>query len=208
LPSNRLAPSRLALENIALRQQIVVLKRNVTRPRINDSDRTFWILMRRLLRDWKNAIFIVNPATVVRWHRQGIRYYWRRKSRAKPGRPPIDLAVIHLIRRLSRENPLWGAPRIQSELALLGHTVADSTVAKYMIRPENAALAGLAYVPREPHAGERCLRLLPGPNVGVQAALMLRGTVSWPPPDSACQRNESPNRPLDRATDRRSFPWR
>jgi hypothetical protein len=61
--------SMLALENIALRQQILVLKRTVTRPRINDSDRTFWILMHRLLRDWKNAIFIVKPATVVRWHR-------------------------------------------------------------------------------------------------------------------------------------------
>ena len=68
--------TRLALENVALRQQLVVLKRSVKRAKLVDSDRVFWVLMRRLLRDWKDAIFIVKPATVVRWHRQGFRYYW------------------------------------------------------------------------------------------------------------------------------------
>ena len=79
------------MENVALRQQIVVLKRSVKRAKLVDGDRAFRVLMRRLLRNWKDAIFIVKPATVVRWHRQGFRYYWRWKSRAKPGRPPIDL---------------------------------------------------------------------------------------------------------------------
>ena len=71
---------------------------------------------------------------MLRWHRQGFRYYWRWKSRGQPGRPRIDAEIRQLIRRLSRENPLWGAPRIQAELRLLGHDLAESTVAKYMVR--------------------------------------------------------------------------
>jgi transposase InsO family protein len=79
----------------------------------------------------------VKPETVVRWHRQGFRYYWRWKSRARGGRPAVDPEVIALIRRMSAENVLWGAPRIRSELALLGHDVAESTVAKYMAKPKD-----------------------------------------------------------------------
>ena len=124
---------RLALENLALRHQVAVLKRSVERPRIHDSDRVFWILMRTVLKDWKEALHFVTPETVLRWHRNGFRY-WRRKSRSAPGRPPISQAIIYLIRGMSVENVTWGAPRIQSELALLGHNVAESTVAKYMVK--------------------------------------------------------------------------
>jgi putative transposase len=127
--------SRLALENVALRQQITVLKRSVKRAKINDSDRVFWILMRRLLDSWRDTLLIVKPETVIKWHRKGWKYFWHRKSRrGSPGRPKIDPEVIELIRRMSRDNVLWGAPHIRSELALLGHHVAESTVAKYMIR--------------------------------------------------------------------------
>jgi len=76
----------------------------------------------------------VEPATVVRWHRQGFKLYWSWKSRKKLGRPKIDAEVRSLIRRMWQENPTWGAPRIQSELLLLGHNVAESTVNKYMVR--------------------------------------------------------------------------
>ena len=79
-------------------------------------------------------MLIVQPATIVRWHRQGFKLYWRWKSRKQPGRPKIDAAVRNLIRHMCRENPTWGAPRIQSELALLGHNVAESTVNRYMLR--------------------------------------------------------------------------
>ncbi|MHC4898439.1 MAG: integrase core domain-containing protein [Planctomycetota bacterium] len=128
--------SRLALENVALRQQVAVLKRSVKRAKIDDSDRIFWILMRRLLDSWRETLLIVKPETVIKWHRKGWKYYWRRKSqRGTPGRPKIDPEVIELIRRMSRDNITWGAPKIQSELALLGRTVAVFTVAKYMIRP-------------------------------------------------------------------------
>ncbi len=93
--------SRLALENIALRQQITVLKR----AEVEDSDRVFWILMRRLLESWRDTLQIVQPDTVIKWHRKGWRYYWRRKSRrGTPGRPKIDPEVIELIRRMSRDN--------------------------------------------------------------------------------------------------------
>ncbi len=125
---------RLALENVALRHQLAVLKRSVSRPKIHDSDRIFWILMKRMLANWRDALQFVKPDTVVRWHRKGFRYYWKRKSRATPGRPPISMAVIHLIRRMSIENVTWGAPRIAAELALLGHDVAESTVARYMVK--------------------------------------------------------------------------
>ncbi len=83
--------SRLALENAALRQQIVVLKRSVKRAKIEDSDRIFWILMRRLLDSWRETLMIVKPETVIGWHRKGWKYFWNRKSKlGKPGRPRID----------------------------------------------------------------------------------------------------------------------
>ena len=125
---------QLVLENIALRHQLAVYKRSVKRPRIEDRDRIFWLAVMRLLREWREALVIVKPETAIRWHRQGFRYYWRWKSRAKPGRLPISMELIHLIRRMSRENVLWGAKHIRDELALLGHVVSITTVAKYMVR--------------------------------------------------------------------------
>ena len=125
---------RLALENGALRHQLTVLKRSVGRPKIQDSDRVFWILMIRMLKEWKDAVYFVKPETVIKWHRKGFRYYWKRKPKGTPGRPPIRMAIIHLIRRMSTDNVTWGAPRIAAELALLGHVVAESTVAKYMVK--------------------------------------------------------------------------
>jgi len=80
---------RLALENVALRHQLVVFKGSVERARIRDSDRLFWILMTKMLKDWKETVPFVKPDTVVRWHRNGFRFYWRKKSKDKPGRPPI-----------------------------------------------------------------------------------------------------------------------
>jgi transposase InsO family protein len=126
--------SALALENLALRQQLAVLKRATPRPRLRRRDRLFWVVLSRLWRGWRKALVLVQPQTVVRWHQLGFRLFWRWKSRARQGRPPIDAAVRALIRRISRENALWGAPRIRAELRLLGHEVAESTVAKYMVR--------------------------------------------------------------------------
>jgi putative transposase len=125
----------LTVENLALRQQVAVLKQSVKRPKLRPRDRVFWVWLSRLWSNWRSALAIVQPETVIRWPRQGFKLYWQRKSRArKPGRPPIQGELRELIRRMSRENPLWGAPRILSELLLLGYHVAERTVAKYMAR--------------------------------------------------------------------------
>jgi len=90
----------------------------VTRPRLEDKDRIFWIGLLRLPGPWREALHIVQFETVIRWHRKGWRHYWRRKSKArKVGRPAIGWELVALIKRLSRENPLWGAPRIAAELS-------------------------------------------------------------------------------------------
>lgn len=124
----------LATEILVLRQQLLVLNRTVKRPNLLPRDRLFWVCLSRLWKDWRDALIIVKPDTVIKWHREGFRLYWRWKSKAPIGRPPIDKEIRELIRRISRENPLWGAPRIQSELRLLGLNVTEKTVAKYRVK--------------------------------------------------------------------------
>ena len=124
----------LAAENTALRQQLTVFQRSTKRPRLRIRDRVFWSWLSWLWHDWRSALILVKVETVISWRRQGFRLYWRWKSRKKPGRPKVDAEIRRLIRCMSRENPTWGAPRILSELLLLGHVAAESTVAKYMIR--------------------------------------------------------------------------
>ena len=127
--------TELAAENLALRQQLAALQSKSKRPRLRKRDRIFWVLLSRLWPNWRTALLIVQPDTVIRWHRRGFKLFWRWKSRAgKVGRPQIALEIRKLIRRMSRENPLWGIPRIQSELALLGHIVSETTVGKYRTR--------------------------------------------------------------------------
>jgi len=123
----------LATENLVLRQQLAVLKQRHLRPRLTDVDRLFWVILSTTWLDWREALHIVQPETVIRWHRQGFRYYWRWKSRRR-GRPKVDLQVRELIRRMCRANPLWGAPRIHGELLKLGIEVSEATVSKYMIK--------------------------------------------------------------------------
>ena len=121
----------LAAENLALRQQLAILGASAKRPKLWARDRVFWVWLSRLWRDWRSVLVIVNPETVIAWHRRGFRIYWRWKSRlGKAGRPKVDREIRELIRKMSRENSTWGAPRIQSELALLGYRVAERTVAK------------------------------------------------------------------------------
>ncbi len=125
----------LAAENLALRQQLAVLEHSAKRPKIQNRDRIFWVWLSRLWPNWRSVLLIVQPDTVVGWHKQGFKLYWRWKSRPKNlGRPRIDAEIRKLIRRMSSENPTWGVPRIQSELALLGHIVSETTVSKYRIR--------------------------------------------------------------------------
>src|SRR5215468_7244783 len=126
----------LQVEILALRHQLTVLKRSQRgRLRLNSADRLLWVGLSRLWSQWRSALLVVKPETVIAWHRRGFRWYWRRKSRqGEPGRPAIDWEVRELIRKMSLANPLWGAPRIHGELLKLGIEVSQATVAKYMVR--------------------------------------------------------------------------
>ncbi len=124
----------LAAENLALRQQVAVLQRSLKRPRLHRRDRIFWVWLSRLWRGWRSSLLVVQPETVLRWHREGFRLYWRWKSRKRCGRPKLDAEIRVLIRRMSRDNPTWGRRRIRSELHWLGYEVGELTVAKYMVR--------------------------------------------------------------------------
>jgi transposase InsO family protein len=127
--------SWLEAENAALRRQLVVLRRKVQgRIRLRNNDRWFLIQLYRWFPSILQVVTIVQPETLVRWHRAGFRYYWRWKSRSRGGRPQIETDLRALIRQMSMENPLWGAPRIHGELLKLGFEVAQSSVAKYMVK--------------------------------------------------------------------------
>jgi putative transposase len=123
----------LTLENLALRHQLDVLQRNAKKPRLKGQDRALWVVLSRLWPDWRDSLTVVQPKTVVAWHRRGWRLYWRWKCRGR-GRPAVPSEVRQLIRRISRENPLWGAPRVHGELLKLGYEISEATVAKYMVR--------------------------------------------------------------------------
>jgi putative transposase len=125
----------LVCEDLALRHQLAVLRRTAPRPRLRRSDRLFWVLLSRLWSGWTDAVSVVQPATVIRWQRSGFKLFWTWKShRNRPGRPAVALEVRALIRRMSKSNPLWGAPRIHGELQKLGIEISQATVSKYVVR--------------------------------------------------------------------------
>jgi len=125
----------LALENLALRQQLVVMKRKCPRPRLRRVDRLFWVWLSRVWRNWRQAVVIVKPETVVNWHRRGFRLFWTWISRRRrSGRPGVNPEVRDLIRKMAAANPLWGAPRIHGELLRLGIEVSERTVSRFLPR--------------------------------------------------------------------------
>lgn len=123
------------LEILALRHQLVVTNRG-RRPRLRlmAVDRVLWVWLSRRWRAWRSALYVVQPATVLAWHRRGFRLFWTWKSRHRTGRPAVPTDVRALIREMPAANPLWGAPRIHGELQKLGISVSQSTIAKYMRR--------------------------------------------------------------------------
>jgi transposase InsO family protein len=126
----------LDLENLALRHQIAVLQRSAAkRLKLTSADRLLWICLSRIWHDWRSALAIVKPETVLAWHRAGFRLFWTWKvRRGQPGRPLVSRAVRDLIRKMCRENPGWGAPRIHGELLKLSIDIGQSSVGKYMVR--------------------------------------------------------------------------
>lgn len=128
----------LHLENLALRHQLGVLHRSVKRPKLISADRLLWVWLCDVWNDWRSALVIVKPETVIAWHRKGFQLFWTWKvRRGRLGRPAVQKDVRALIRKMSRENLLWGAPRIHGELLKLGIDIGETSVGKYWSAPGN-----------------------------------------------------------------------
>ena len=128
---------QLRLENLALRQQLAMLKPSVKRPQVSPADRLFWILFSKYVDGWRTMLHALHPDTVVRWHREGFKHYWTWKSRhQRVGRPPVDKEIRKLIRQMQSANIGWGAPRIHGELLKLGIDISQAAVSKYMVRQQ------------------------------------------------------------------------
>ncbi len=122
---------QLALENLALHQQLAVYKRSVTRPRLRRTDRLFWVGLARIWARWRQPLVIVTPDTVLRWQRRRFREYWTKLSGSRTGgRPLVNAEIKALVARMAAATPLWGAPRIHGELLKLGIDVAERTVSR------------------------------------------------------------------------------
>ncbi len=127
--------THLALENLALRQQLVLLRRQSKRPQFGRLERLFWVWLSHQWAGWREALHLVRPQTVIRWHRQGFRAFWTWKSRrGRAGRPRVSSELAELVRTMALANPLWGSPRIHGELLKLGFEVSQRTVARLMPR--------------------------------------------------------------------------
>ena len=125
----------LQLDVLALRHQLQVLQRSRPRRlRLTKADRWLWVWLSRIWTGWRTALVIIQPETVIAWHRQGFRLFWTWKSRRRVGRPTVPLEVRTLIRTMSNANPLWGAPRLHGELLKLGIEIGHASVARYMVR--------------------------------------------------------------------------
>ena len=189
----------VTLENVALRHQLAVLQRSVGRPRLRRWDRLVWVGLSQLWAGWRSTLVIVQPATVLAWHRQGFQLYWRWKSRRRSaGRPPLDLELRTLIRRMARENPTWGRRRIPAELRFLGYEVAELTIAKDMRRtsprPSSTWRTFL-----EEHIGEIvAIDFFVVPTLHLPLALWLPDSSTQPSRTRPCQRYRPPRCRLDR----------
>ncbi len=125
----------LQIEILALRHQLGVLQRSVKRPKLTAADRQFWAWLSQVWSDWRDVLVIVRPETVIAWHRKGFRLFWTWKARhGRPGRRSVPRETRELIRRMSRENPTWDAPRIHGELLKRGIDIGETSVSKYLVR--------------------------------------------------------------------------
>src|SRR6516164_2889196 len=128
----------LTLENLALRQQLAVMKRQCPRPQLREADRWFWVGLSRAWPNWRIALLLVRPETVIGWHRQGFRLFWTWLSRRKrSSRPGLNRELRDLVRQMAEANPLWGAPRLHGELLKLGIEVSERTISRLMPKPRS-----------------------------------------------------------------------
>src|SRR5215472_15862891 len=140
----------LALENLALRQQLAVLKRRKRVPRLRRNDRLFWVVLSRLWASWRRALHMINADTVVGWQRKGFRIYWARISQRKSGgRPPASSEIRGLIQQMAAANPIWGARRIDGELLKLGIAISERTVSRNDTQAPEAPFPDLEGFPEQ-----------------------------------------------------------
>ena len=167
---------RLEVENLFLRHQLnIALRRAPQRPRPRGSDRALMVLMTWLWPSLLGLSRIVQPDTILRWHRAGFRAYWRWKSHGRPARPRVHRELREFIRRTSNENPLWGAPRIHGELLKLGLEVAESTVSKYISRRRGPPSQSWQTFLRNHADAIAGIDLLPGPYAHVRMPVCVSG---------------------------------
>ena len=130
---------QIALENLALREQLAIFQRSVRHPKIRPTDRLFWVCLRKAWREWRSALVIVRPETVLDWQRKRFRRYWSRLSQHKnPGRPRTHADIRKLVKTMAEANVGWGAPRIHGELLKLGIEVSERTVSRLMPKRSTA----------------------------------------------------------------------
>jgi hypothetical protein len=197
---------RLEAENAVLRHQLMVLRRRLHgRVRLTNHDRWFFIQLYRWFQSILKVLTIIRPETLVRWHRAGFRCYWRWKSRPLGGRPQIDTELRVLIQRMSMENPLWGAPRIHGELLKLGFEVAQSSVARYMVKRRGPPCQGWRTFLRN-YAPDCRHGLLRRPDDRFRSPLCLRHYSARPQRSCLDQRHRTSNRRMGRASNNRGIP--
>src|SRR2546427_9541969 len=196
----------VALENLALRHQLAVYKKMVTRPKVRRRDRLFWVALSRVWAGWRRALVIVSPNTVLRWQRRRFCEHWTKLS-AGPiaGRPPVNAEIKALVTRMAAANPLWGAPRIHGELLRLGIDVSERTVSRLMPKrrplPSQTWRTFLANHVRDLVS----LDFFTVPTARLRVLFVL---VVLAPARRPLQRDRAPHRPLDRPADRGRLPGR
>lgn len=166
--------ARLEAENIVLRHQLNVLRRSAPKkPRFTNLDRLVFVWLYRLFPSILDAVTVIRPETILRWHRGGFRLYWRWRSQPRGGRPRVPADVRGLIREMSLANPLWGAPRIHGELLKLGIEIGQTTVAKYMARGRRPPSQGWRTFLRNHAAGIAAVDLFVVPTIGFRLLYVL-----------------------------------
>jgi hypothetical protein len=196
---------RLEAENLVLRHQLNILRRRAPRcSRLSNADRLTFVWLYRLCPSVIDAVTVIRPETLVRWHRRGFRAFWRWKSRSSSGRPAIPQEARNLIREMSQNNWLWRAPRIHGELLKLGIEVAQSTVAKYMVaRPRRPGQSWTTFL-RNHRAGIAAVDMFIVPTIGFK--LLPGAPCARPSGTPSPCRNGAPNGRVGCSTDDRGAP--
>src|SRR5438445_1336596 len=188
------------LQNLASREQLAGFKRAARRPQLRHRDRLFWLLLTNAWRDWRTALIVVHPDTVVRWHRQWLRRRWtRRSARGRPGRPNTNAAIRTLVMKIAAANPLWGAPRLHGELGKLGIAVSERTVSRLVRRPHRPRSQTWRTFLTNHVPALGSMDFFTVPTVTGRHPVRLPRPAPSPPADRSLQHHGAPDGRLDRA---------